>query len=212
MTENIVIHCFYSRNRRSGRTVYIRHTRRLFKDCHSGKTTRRTMKTGTMNTLKKDIMVRLTLASAMIMPLAISARAQPTIACDEQPMKFGRLHNCGGGGQLTITPAGLMVTDGCIKALGTPQEVVCRITTPTPQTQAIKINMTTSSFDLTGPGTMALDNFNIFSKSAGPTITFPSASFTSTQKLIGIGARLNLSPSQAAGSYSGSVNVSITFQ
>lgn len=59
---------------------------------------------------------------------------------------------------------------------------------------------------------MALDNFNIFSKSAGPTITFPSASFTSTQKLIGIGARLNLSPSQAAGSYSGSVNVSITFQ
>ena len=54
MTENIVIHCFYSRNRRSGRTVYIRHTRPLFKDCHSGKTTRGTMKTGTMNTLKKS--------------------------------------------------------------------------------------------------------------------------------------------------------------
>ena len=158
--------------------------------------------------------VRLSLAVASIYPFGAlgfgDALAQPYVTC-LRPIMLGRFANCPSGGKIGVTPSGVQITDGCVLGLGTMKHAQCRVTVSLPQTQSLQMSVTKTQVNLTGAGTMALGSFNVNTVSGGNAYTFPSGSFQATQKVIGIGGTVTVSPSQPSGAYSGTVTLTVTF-
>jgi hypothetical protein len=128
-----------------------------------------------------------------------------------QPVRFGRLVRCASAGTISVTPNGVVNTDGCVFPLGTPLPAKCNFNVTQPQTRSIQVSVTAGAYNMTGAGTMAIDSFNVATSAAGRVKLYAPSSIAGTKTTIGIGAKLNVSGSQTAGSYNGSVNVSISF-
>lgn len=156
-------------------------------------------------------MIRLSLAIAMLMPLASPAMAQMTIKCPTG-LRFGNFATHGGnGGRITVTPGGGVNTTGNIVTLTAPQNGVCKVASfATTGSLQIKVSMDTMNVT-GGTGVMSVNNFNIGTAAAGETKTYLSASLTATPLAFGVGGRLNINNNQVFGGYSGSITMTAIF-
>lgn len=159
-------------------------------------------------------MVRLSLAVAALTPVQQVALAQVDVICT-QNIRWGAFATCGGGGgQLVVTPqaTSAVQTAGCLIVLGTPKRAVCKVAGLTSTTTgSLRIEIAPNETVKNGGITMAVSNYNIDTKSAGPTKVYTAATLTAKTFDFGIGARLDVGGGQTNGTYSGQVTLMVTY-
>ena len=158
----------------------------------------------------KKQMVRITLAAALLMPLAEAAYGQLAVNCT-QKLVFDTIAVCGAGGTLQVQPDGDVVSTACVIPIGGPQEGICKIAKITSTTGSLQLKMTATTTNISGPAAMKVQNFNLNTDAGGTTITFSSAALTKTFMTIGVGADLVANGGQLIGSYSGQLLLQAIF-
>lgn len=158
----------------------------------------------------KQTVVHLSLAVAMLMPLAQAAQAQFAVNCT-QALRFDTVAACGAGGTLKVTAKSGKITDiGCIIPLGTAKRGVCTARSFA-TSGSLQIKVSAKTVTVGGPGTMPVKQFNIGTASGGPTKTYTSAALTATPFTFGLGANLIGAGGQTLGNYSGQVVMTVIF-
>lgn len=152
--------------------------------------------------------VILSLAVAALLPVS-EAYAQLAVNCT-RAIQYGSLAACGGGGSIKVTPAGAVTTNGCVVVFGTPKQALCSVKSFA-TTGSIQVKLSAKTTNVTGPGAMQVDNFNIGTAAGGPTQTWTSVALTATPLKFGIGGALDVNPGQVNGIYTGNLIMTVTF-
>lgn len=126
-----------------------------------------------------------------------------TINCPST-VRFGEIISCGSAGTVTINPDGSRFATGCLAFAGAPfTSALCSYSQPFPPTEmVITVDMTTTISS--GSNNLTVENFQINAPGNGPSI-----SVFDPVGNVNIGADLIVPATPAAGSYSGSVFVTI---
>lgn len=138
--------------------------------------------------------------------------AAATLSCPVS-LLFGNYTTCASTETATITPNNTRSTTGCLSAGGAPyNRAQCNFnqTFGTSGLKQLVISVTATKYTLnsTGTDTMVVDNFQC--RFQGSTTTVTGACVRTTTPfflLMDIGADLNITSTQAAGSYSGTFTV-----
>jgi len=156
--------------------------------------------------------VYVSLAAALLWPGPQVAQAQLQVSCF-QNLNYDTVAVCAGGGTLEVQPDGGVVTDGCILALGAPQQASCQIKKITSTTTgSLALKVTTNATNVTaGVNKMQVKSFNIDTDNGGPTVTYTAASITKKAFKVGVGADLVSTGGQVSGSYSGQLMFVVTY-
>lgn len=155
-------------------------------------------------------MVRVSLAVALLLPMAEVAHAQLAANCT-QALQYGTLAACIGGGTVRVTPAsGKVFTSGCAVVMGSPKQAKCTVKSFATN-GSLQIKVSAKTVNITGPGTMPVNQFNIGTVAGGSTKTYTSLALTATPLAFGVGGEVTLSGGQAFGNYSGNVIMTVIF-
>ncbi|PJB70811.1 MAG: hypothetical protein CO093_06635 [Alphaproteobacteria bacterium CG_4_9_14_3_um_filter_47_13] len=155
-------------------------------------------------------MIRLSLATALLMPIAETAWAQLAVNCT-QALRFATIAACGGGGTLRVTAKSGKTTDlGCIIPLGAAKRAVCTVKSFA-TSGSLQVKVTAKSMKIGGPASMSVKNFNIGTAAGGPTKTYASVSLTATPLTFGVGGSRLATGGQTTGNYSGQLVMTVMF-
>ncbi len=157
----------------------------------------------------RKMMVCLSLATALLLPNVESAHAQLAVNCTRN-LNFSTIAVCGGGGTLRVQPDGDISEINCMIALGAPVAGACEADGFTTN-GTLQLKVTSTLTDITGAGTMEVNNFKLVTDAGGPTVTYTPVTLTVTSIKFGIGADLEASGGQTTGSYDGQLMLRVTF-
>lgn len=140
-----------------------------------------------------------------------TARAQQ-ITCP-QNMMFGTLMACSAAaGTVTVDPdSSVSSSPGCLSVSGAQLQGRCIVTGTFFPVQQMQVNITGGTENIvSGANSMEVNNFILQDSSGNGNAT----QITITQQMgsVNIGGTLNVDAGQAAGSYSGSVTVTMVYQ
>lgn len=149
-------------------------------------------------------------AFALIGGMRGTARAF-TFQCTN-PLIFGTLVNCPGGGSVTVSPAGMASAGGCITIppANTAQKASCQVVNDTiPAVLEVSIPGAPVVLNNGTGATITVDNF-LMQTSGGS----PAASITISGiiTVFDIGATLTISAGKPGGQYSGVFSVTVDYQ
>lgn len=157
----------------------------------------------------RDTFVTLSLLAAA--QGAGTARAQQ-ISCPQNLM-FGSLVACSAAaGTLTVAPdASVSSSPGCLSVMGSQLQGRCILTGTFFPVQAMQVSVTAGTETIvSGGNNMDVNNFLLQDASGNGN----AAQITITAFLtsVNVGGTLNIDPAQAAGSYSGTLTVTVVYQ
>lgn len=168
------------------------------------------------NIFRKFVQFKKASVLAAVIPLSIlprSAHAVLSIVISGTvDINFGSLTETGAGGTAIVNTAGARSVTGSVSAItggGLESNGVFSLSGSTGL--AIDVSMTAAAFTVSngGGGTMSVNNFNLVTNAGGATRTITLAANPST---FPMGATLNLSAGQAAGTYIGNYTMNANYQ
>jgi len=123
-------------------------------------------------------------------------------------IQFGSIVTCGAANTVSVNPTGTRSSSGCLVVSGPLAEARCLIKGSKFPIRPMTVSITAPSYNIASGGNkMVVNNFDLNTAGAGPTITVTA--FITT---VHIGATLNVGAGQAAGSYSGAATINVNFQ
>lgn len=144
------------------------------------------------------------LAAAALPP---SPAHPQTVKCI-QDIQFGSIVSCGTANTVRIDPTGTRSASGCLVVSGPSSRGRCIIKGKFFPVTPMTVSITAPSYNIASGGNkMVVDNFDLNTAAAGPTITVTA--FITT---VDIGATLNVGASQAAGTYTGAATINVNYQ
>lgn len=167
-----------------------------------------------MSMVKGCDMKKVALASILI-PLSFlptPARATLTIVVSGTgDIHFGSMTESGAGGTMTVDTAGARTAGGGVTAItGSGLSSQGSISISAATGVAIDLSMTAATFTVDDGGGGAAMNVNAFDINGGGSAI--TVTLVANPSSFPLGATLNVNPSQAAGSYSGTYTVSANYQ
>lgn len=141
------------------------------------------------------------MTAIVLTPIAITA---PT------DLHFGSVTSALAGTAVVDTAGSRTQTGGVTLVVGAGLETNAVINLSAGTGVNIIMSMAATSYTVTnGTTNMVVDTFNVRTAAAGPTDTF---TITASPATIPIGGTLNVGPTQAAGTYTGTFTVNATYQ
>lgn len=144
-----------------------------------------------------------TSTSTVITPIAITNTAN---------LSFGNIAGGGTAGTVTVSPNGTRaVTGGTVTAGGSPTAAQFSVTGQSGLTYAIDLSGTSATLSDGGSNSMAFTSISDTTASAITTGNATSGTLTGGAQTIYVGGALTVGANQAAGTYSGTINVAVNY-
>jgi hypothetical protein len=163
------------------------------------------------NRSKNYQLVTLSAAAVCLFPFPQKAEAQMVFNC-LQNLEFGTFAIGGGGGRLRVRPTAGTVRDLTdVIAIAGGQQGICKVSNITGTTGTLELKVLSNKIDISGPGNIKVNNFDIGTQKGGRTKTFTNADLTNKTVTFNLGATLHAMPSESIGTYTGALIIRATY-